>query len=629
MSSLRPATNPENAGGSVNHPAEHRHDRARPSLWRACRERKWLALLLAALLTLHGTLAVQTARYCSVTHDEYWHIPVGLLHWRSGQFDWENLNPPLIRMLAAAPLTVTAEPGRIGEPTDQIWSYGDDLFAANRDNYRSLLIQARLPIVVLSLLTAWLLGCWATELFGLRSGVIALFLWCVSPTVLASASLVTTDLGAAFFFSLAGWRAWRLAGQPNGQNAVLLGICVGLAQLAKYTSVVLWPLSLIWCLLLRTPASASSPRINDSRETQKSALQSVPRTTELLRQWCAATAISILILNLGYLFQGTGTALGGYEFSSQAMRAIQSAAGPLSSLPLPVPADWLQGIDHQRQMMEADHPVFLNGDWSLRGFRGYYFYVLWYKLPHVVQLLTAAALLGLWKARTDHGLLRVAGGLLLPVFVLLVLANGSGMQLGIRYVLPVLPFLFLFAASLAQTLPLRPGTPQRIVIGIVAAAALSSVRYHPHHLAYFNERAGGPDNGWRLLSDSNIDWGQDLYGLEAWLRQNPVEQLHLAWFGTLPPSDLGVQTQRVQSPLLTGTAPEPGVYAVSVCLRQGRPTPIREPDHTLRSTELDEFGWLRFFEPSERIGQSVHIFRLSEADIQRLVVALNQTHAGK
>ena len=627
MGSSRSVTDVESGGDSGSLSAQRGGDDGGRSLWQACRQHKWLGLLVAALLTVHGTLAVQTARYCSVTHDEYWHIPVGLLHWRSGRFDWENLNPPLIRMLATVPLTVTAQPGEISEPTDQIWSYGDDLFAANRDDYRSLLIQSRIPIVVMSLLTAWLLGCWATEMFGVRSGVFALMLWCVSPTVLASASLMTTDLGAAFFFALAGWRMWRFAGQPDRNDTLLLGVCIGLAQLAKYTSVILWPLSLLWCFLLRKAASA---RRNAAPEGEREpGKDDSPRPLVLLSLWCGTTAVSILVLNLGYLFHGTGTALADYRFSSEAMRGIQSAAGPLASLPLPVPTDWLQGIDHQRQMMEADHPIYLNGEWSLEGFRGYYFYVLWYKLPHVIQLLILAAVLSLWRSRADRELLRNAEGLLLPVCVLMVLASGSGMQLGIRYVLPVLPFLFLFTAHLAQSFLPGASLRQRIVAGLTVVALLASLRHHPHHLAYFNELAGGPANGWHLLSDSNIDWGQDLYGLQDWLRESEAGPLHLAWFGTQPPSDLGMDTRRVMSPLLPGTAPQPGVYAVSVCLLQGRPTPIWEADRRQRNANIDEFGWLRFFEPVGRVGHSVHIYRLSMAELGRLQAALNQARSGR
>ncbi|MBI1312166.1 DUF2079 domain-containing protein [bacterium] len=594
---------------------------ARPSLWRTCRERKWLGVFVIALLLLHGTLAVQTARYCSVTHDEYWHIPVGLLHWRSGRFDWENLNPPLIRMLAAAPLTVTAQVGEITEPTDQIWSYGDDLFAANRDNYRSLLIQARMPIVALSLLTALLLGCWATELFGVRSGILALFLWCVSPTVLASASLVTTDLGAAFFFALVGWRVWRFARRPNWRNSGWLGVCLGLAQLAKYTSVVLWPLSLFWYFLF---AASGSGQTSDKSTDSGDSRGKPPYFKPLLTRWCAAIAISVVVLNLGYLFRGTGTSLADYRFSSSAMQSIQSTAGPLGRLPLPVPLDWLQGIDHQRQMMEADHPVYLNGEWSLRGFRGYYLYVLWYKLPHVVQCLLLASACRLWLSRSDSELLRTAGGLLLPVVALLVLASGSGMQLGIRYVLPVLPFLFLFASPLAESASQRMRSIRGLVTLATVAALLASLRFHPHHLAYFNELAGGPGNGWYLLSDSNIDWGQDLYGLQKWLDGNNIKRPRLAWFGTSRPQDVGIDFVEIKSPLREFQPPRPGIHAVSVCLLQGRPTPIVQPDGTRRVADLDEFGWLRFFEPEARIGWSVHIYRLTETDVRRFLSELQR-----
>ncbi len=585
------------------------------TFWRACRGRKWLGFLVAALLALHGTLAIQTARYCSVTHDEYWHIPVGLLHWRSGRFDWENLNPPLIRMLAAAPLTGSAEPGQITEPTDQIWSYGDDFVHANTDNYRSLLVQARIPIVLLSVLTAWLLGCWATELFGIRSGVFALFLWCVSPTVLASASLVTTDLGAAFFFVLSGWSVHRFSRNPTWRNAGVLGVCLGLAQLAKYTSVILWPLSLIWCFLFSTShdsASASDTDTPNSHSTVKSRLV----------RWASACAASVVVLNLGYVFDGTGTPLSEYSFASEAMRAIQSAAGPLANLPVPAPSDWLEGIDHQRQMMEAKHPSYLNGQWSLDGFRSYYLYVLWYKLPHVIQLLTLIALCCLWRRRPDAGQMRLAAGLLLPIAVLLALASGSGMQLGIRYILPALPFLLLFVSSVADSFPERPSVIQRIGAGLCAVALVASVRHHPHHLAYFNELAGGPENGWMLLSDSNIDWGQDLYGLRDWIEANRVSDLHVAWFGTSQPMDAGLEFMDIESPLRNRQPPRPGIYAVSVCLLQGRPTPIRLADGSQRAADLDEFGWLRFFEPETRIGHSLHVYRITAADIDRLMSAL-------
>ncbi|MHC4879161.1 MAG: ArnT family glycosyltransferase [Planctomycetota bacterium] len=587
------------------------------TFWQECRNRRWLGVVVAALFALHGMLAVQTARYCSVTHDEYWHIPVGLLHWHSGQFDWENLNPPLMRMLAAVPLTATAEPGEITEPTDQIWSYGDDLVHVNRDNYRSLLIQARIPIVLLSMLTAWLLGCWATELFGVRSGVFAVLLWCVSPTVLASASLVTTDLGAAFFFVLSGWSVHRFSRIPNWKNTGLLGACLGLAQLAKYTSVILWPLSLIWCFLF---AGASNPA---SQNTLGHA-QSKPSTALKLFRWGVACIVSVIVLNLGYVCEGTGTPLSDYTFASNAMRAIQSAAGPLASLPVPAPSDWLEGIDHQRQMMEAKHPAFLNEQWSEDGFGNYYLYVLWYKLPHAVQLLTLIALWQLWRRRSDGQRVRLVTGLLLPVAVLLALASGSGMQLGIRYILPALPFLFLFVAGVAQWFPLRPSAFQRSGAVLCTVALLASVRHHPHHLAYFNELAGGPENGWNLLSDSNIDWGQDLYGLHEWVEANSVSELHLAWFGTCNPNDAGIEFTDIESPLLSGKLPRPGLYAVSVCLLQGRPTPIRLADGSQRNAGLDEFGWLRFFHPEMRIGHSLHVYRLTAADVDRLRTALQQ-----
>ena len=114
------------------------------------------------------------------------------------------------------------------------------------------------------------------------------------------------------------------------------------------------------------------------------------------------------------------------------------------------------------------------------------------------------------------------------------------MQLGIRYVLPAIPFLILFASQAARWFDWKAYPLRTVTTSLLTGWMLLSVRYHPDHLAYFNELAGGPLGGREHLLDSNLDWGQDLGGLKAYLdKQHEVKDVGLAYFGTVPPSALG------------------------------------------------------------------------------------------
>ncbi len=112
-------------------------------------------------------------------------------------------------------------------------------------------------------------------------------------------------------------------------------------------------------------------------------------------------------------------------------------------------------------------------------------------------------------------------------------------------VLPVYPFLFVIASRLV-TIHFRGRWLMPILVGIpLVSTAISSFRIAPHQLAYFNEFVGGPDQGYRYLSDSNIDWGQDLRGVKAYMEKENLPIIYLSYFGTAPPSYYGIRYQYV------------------------------------------------------------------------------------
>ena len=182
-----------------------------------------------------------------------------------------------------------------------------------------------------------------------------------------------------------------------------------------------------------------------------------------------------------------------------------------------------------------------------------------------------------------------------------------GLQIGHRHLLPIYPFLFLAAGEAAAALR-SWRAPRGTVIAAVLALwyAGGTLVQHPHHLAYFNELAGGSRNGWRLLVDSNLDWGQDLKRLAEWLRANPTPGLKLSYFGSADPAYYGIVSEALPgytSPHAARITREiqPGdVLAVSATNLQG--VYLEPEDRALMER-------VRALRPIARIGYSIFVYR--------------------
>lgn len=566
--------------------------------------------VISILLLFQFCLGLYSAQKLTVTHDEYWHLPVGLLGWETGRFDYDRLNPPLIRTWAAVPLLFTSAKTGAPAPSPDPADYGDAFLRANPENYHQYYSLGRIPILLLSVASGLLLAVWARELFGTPSACLAVLLWTMSPNILANAALGTQDLAIAGFFLATVYCGWKFARTPSWKWAWITGLVLGLAQITKYTAILLVPILITQWFLLRV-------KNTDVK-------RDIPRKTNLAR-WGVLLLVSCFVLNAGYLFQGSFQPISAYQFQSSELKALNQLPPLLQSLPLPLPRDYLMGFDLQRFIMQQSHPTFLDSEWTLTGFRSYYLYTLIYKLPHGVQFLLLLAAFQWFKQRNQPGYmsLRTLGMLLTPVVLLVCIASLSNNQLGLRYILPVFPFLFLLIAPLAEQLDLEKKKLYSYAIIVAALTLPFSLRFAPDHLAYFNELSGGPENGDLHLIDSNLDWGQDLYRLKEYLKQHKVEDLGLAYFGTVPPSTLGVPYR-----LPPEFHPEPGTYAISASLLQGRPYSIRKLDGSRHNLGNDALGYLRFFKSKARLGYSINVYELKPEDVIRWQTAVSRVQQG-
>lgn len=559
-----------------------------------------VSVFVGLVLAMHAVLGVDTARRMTVTHDEYWHLPVGLLNLRTGRFDYNDLNPPLVRMWTALPLLLTdvVPPGEGKAGASD--AFGDGFLRNNIDRYQRLLTIGRSMNVLLSLATGVLLSIWAYQLFGRVACCLAALLWAVEPNVLAAASLVTMDSGTALFFLISLYVLWKYARQPSWPRAVWFGVVMGLAQLVKFTSLLLVPLCLVSWFVIRWH--------NNKAEG--------PRRSTLLWQWGVAALVGLAVLNAGYLFRGSFDEWGSYRFKSNSLRRLDERFAFLESWPVPLPRDYLLGVDHQRAVMESQHPVFLDGQWTFDGFADYYAKAMWYKLPHPLQLACVLAVLFLIWPGGERRELRTQALLCIPVALMFVIGSSTSMQLGLRYILPVMPFLVMFAAQIGRWLAWGRYPLRAVAVCLLAVLSPIAVRYHPNHLAYFNEWAGGPSRGYEHLIDSNIDWGQSLRDLKNYLDQQGVQKVGLAYFGTAPPAELGIDYD-----LPPVGMPEPGWYAISVNYLQGRSHAMRTPDNRHYSPDFGAYQYFRSFEPDARIGYSIYVYHIDQNDVARWFAA--------
>lgn len=612
----------------------------------------WLAVAL--LIGTHVALCVWSLVRENPTIDEVAHLPAGITYWQTGTFRLYPQNPPLVKLAAALPVVMSA-PRMDRIYTLPSWrqkvhaSVAHEFAFDNADRYLELFQLARMVIPWFSALGALVVFIWSRRLYGTWGGLLSLALWCFCPNVLAHARLVTTDIGATSLAVAATYLFWRFLHEPSQRRSLLAGAALGLAILAKFSNLVLLPVWLATAMVFAAARSRSSPSRWPGR------LRTAGIDAALL------LGAAVLVINAGYLFEGTLRPLGRYEFASRALTRPRSPGRPappvandlqalalrhrenrfralgIGWLPVPLPAPFLEGFDLQKLDAEGiplryldptapegqtvGYPVYLNGVLRSRGWWYYYLAALAYKVPEGTWIIALASLAILAAARRSRASWPDEFTLgAIPVTVLLAMSFGTDINLGLRYILPAFPFAFIAMGKVArwaqdQRPPLRRAAVSGIAFALLGTVG-ASLSVHPHYLAYFNWLSGGPDRGSEHLIDSNLDWGQDLVTLRNWLRTHaPGEKVGLAYFGQINPNILNLRREGfdwflpppapgslrpLSNPaVLDGPASHltPGLYAVSASFVRGLPYAIYDP--SLRIPNLYP-GWDSRGAPEDR-----------------------------
>lgn len=558
----------------------------------SARKRSWIVSLC---LVAYGAILVWNCGRVGITVDE----PTRLL---GGHLLWMNLDdhppedqPPLLS------LAVGWAPKLLGVPLyrgDEIWrtSWKTDISSHILDRLppgqiARLFFLARLSVICFPLLTAWLIWHWGRQVFTETCALLLLTLFVLLPLPRGHGALVTSDMAATFTYLLAGYRGWRYWRSPGWRNALWLGLASGLATIAKFSLLIVPPLAVGMVVL--TVLRNGAP----------------PRSIRALQAGVVAV-LALFVLLAAYRFD---TRRFTWDEIDAIRRDREFPQFVLAALPLlhyvPTPREMQAGVRSLGSNNRNGNPVFLRGEVYPLGHWSYFLTCLALKPPigfQVLVLLGAGALfVGLARARHRGDCLF----LLLPGLLYLFLASQASAQLGARLILPTIGYLMM-TAGFAVDLLLKKWWGRRLLTAVLAFVVVSTVRVFPQDISYFNEWAGGPENGWRYLSDSNIDWGHNLPELRRYVERNGIRRLHYFQFGfdkvhryfpdgivirQIPPWDPSYVSSRVYTP-------EPGMYAVHVSLLHGQ---------FFQDEYRDYLSYFRERPPDGMAGYGVYIYNVS------------------
>ena len=541
-------------------------------------------LLPIASAVAYLALCVYAARVETPTVDEFAHLPAGCAYLKDGRLDLYCKNPPLLRYWMALPVMLdgrTAVPKITAPPWDWgPWKYGARFMHANRAHYFDLFFRARLMIVVLGLATGVLLYRWSRALFHRPAASMVTGLFFLSPTVLAHAHLATTDVGCMFsvFWSvfILHW-AYK---KPRRRRLLVAGVVLGLALSIKFTALLLLPLFVGLVVVYRWRSTA--------RARQHRAVTAAGDIGILF-------ASALLVVNLAMGFRGTLRPLGRYTFDSSFCKGVQQALPGL--LPVPLPEDYVIGFDGQKADAESgEFGSYLMGQWSQDGWWHYNLVALGVKLPAPFLVIIPVGV-WLWFRRRMDACERWTVPASAAVF-LVALSGLSRLNLGIRYLLPAFPFLFLLTGALWARASASPKQWLRTApLAVVAYCCVALAVTGPSYLSFFNVLAGGPNRGQRWLVDSNLDWGQDLYRLREAVQPLAGDApIRLLYFGHVDPQLYGIRHR----PLLSHATQD--VIAISMHYLVGNPYVVIGPDGEVLHVPRDYAKWLRPREPVRRVG---------------------------
>ena len=579
-----------------------------------------IAILFIA--TMFG-LGLNSMMHNSAIVDEIAHIPASYSYLKFGDYRLNPEHPPLIKDMAGFPLLFQKinfpnEPGSAWDTSSNAqWDTGWKFLYYSGNNVAAILFWARLPILLLSTVFAAFLYLWAYKKYGIGVGLMCLFFYTFSPNIIANSIIVTTDLGASIFIFIALVCFVRFIKSPSKANVLLLGLTLALAQLSKFSSVMLYPtifgLGVVFSHVLSHPVGFKK------------------RLGEFIGGISLASLISLVLVWIAYIPETI-------NMPSNVLQRLISYSLPISyghvigqGLSYLAPSVifkpivvYLLGVVMVFNRVAGGNTTYFMGQITNQSFKAY-FPVLFILKTQIALLILMLVLTGVaiyrirskkplqvWKRLKAYIKVNPLESVLLTFalsyFSLAVIGN---LNLGLRHILPIyIPIFLLVSIGTIKLARRLHKTVTRfwfnwMFILLLFWYGAATIWISPSFLAYFNELIGGPANADAYFSDSSIDWGQDLIRLKDYAVANNIKTLALDYFGGADPK---YYFQDGSSPTIimwhSSNEHYTGQYlAVSE-------TFVENDLINTTYTSSQGYAYLKNLKPIAKVGYSIYIYKL-------------------
>lgn len=554
-------------------------------------------ILAACLLVLMFLLAFFSLRGDSATMDELAHIPAGYSYISQKDMRINPEHPPLLKDLAglsvwlgskitARPIYFPSQVKSWQEDINGQWDFGREFLYQSGNNADKIIFWARLPMLLIMLLLGFYVFRWARQLYGNKAGLLALFLYSLSPTFLAHSRLVTTDVGAAAAFFIAIYYLVKWLQQPNKKNLIVAGLVFGLALLTKFSLVLLIPyfvfITLIWAI--------------------------IKKRFQLIFGLFLIGLIGMALIWPIYQFhtwnypperQQADT-----EFILQSFgnRPLANLVVWMSDKPILRPyGQFFLGLFMVMQRAVGGNTTYFLGEVSAAGWHYYFPIVFLIKIPLPFLILI---LITLFAFAYQIKKIKFPEFALISFFVFYWITTlTSNLNIGVRHILPTFPILYILVSG--QVIHLKSYFKYFLLSILLIWYAFGAINIHPSFLAYFSDIVGGAKNGYKYVTDSNLDWGQDLKRLNQFVQENNIKTIYLDYFGgDSPEYRLKEKLQAWWGDRNPKDLPPNSWLAVSATLLQGG-RGLAAPGFNQKT---GYYNWLNQYEPVTVIGHSIFVY---------------------
>jgi len=608
--------------------------------------KKYSSVIVALILVAFFAVSLVVSSQESTTMDEKAHIPAAYSYVKYNDMRLNPEHPPLIKDLCGLPLLFFSPQFPVSDPLwtegiNEQWQLGDKFIHSNDAD--QITFWSRLPIILIAMLLGFFIFRWTKELAGTAAGIFALILYAFNPNILGHSHYVTTDIGIATFIFISFYYFIKFIKNPSWKNTILAGIFLGLAQLAKFSAVMLFPFFGLIIVIYALSKKSKSPHLPEQKinsagishaSDNKSGRAPFKNLLEYLSKYALIVAICFILIWILYFYNTFNMPaekiqdIANTVFGNEGIGGLaKSTVIGMSSMPvLKYLSEYFLGVFMVFARVAGGNTYYFLGTVSNHATPLYFpaVFLLKETLPFLFLILTtfiysfagiirsafSAGLKENWKKIVEYSQSGVAQYSMFGFIIFYSYLSITGnLNIGFRHLFPILPFVYVLVAKKVfdfikscENQKIKNAVKTILTI-LLAWIILEPIIFFPSYLSYFNELAGGPKNGYKYVTDSNYDWGQDLKRLSLWVDEysatnKPIDKIRVDYFGGSSP-EYYLKDKFI--PWHSYNDPEPGWYAISVGF-------LQESIHRKDQPGEKSYQWLRDYQPTVRIGDSIFVY---------------------